>query len=146
LSKSEKENLAKIFKALDKNGDGKLSMEEIFDGYENFFGKNLEKADIEKMFNSVDIDKSGYIDYSEFVIASMNEKQLLTNEKLQAAFKMFDKDGSGMISASEIKEVLGFGKTMSEEAVNEVIKQVDENGDGEISFEEFSAMMKKLST
>ena len=49
-----------------------------------------------------------------------------------------------MISAAEIKEVLGFGKTMSEEAVNEVIKQVDENGDGEISFEEFSTMMKKL--
>ena len=74
------------------------------------------------MFNSVDTDHSGYIDYSEFVIASMNEKNLLTNEKLQAAFKMFDKDGSGTISSSEIKEVLGFGKTMSEEAVNEVIK------------------------
>ena len=43
------------------------------------------------MFDSVDIDKSGYIDYSEFVIAAMNEKQLLTNEKLQSAFKMFDK-------------------------------------------------------
>lgn len=55
---------------------------------------------------------------------------------------MFDKDGSGLISASEIKEVLGFGKAMSEEAVDEVIKQVDANGDGEISFEEFSAMMK----
>ncbi len=50
-----------------------------------------------------------------------------------------------MISAQEIKEVLSFGKTLSEEAVNEIIKQVDENGDGEISFEEFSAMMKKLS-
>ena len=43
------------------------------------------------MFDSVDIDKSGYIDYSEFVIAAMNEKNLLTNEKLQSAFKMFDK-------------------------------------------------------
>jgi len=35
---------------------------------------------------------------------------------------MFDKDGSGLISASEIKEVLGFGKTMSEEAVTDIIK------------------------
>ena len=34
---------------------------------------------------------------------------------------MFDKDASGLISASEIKEVLGFGKSMSEEAVNEII-------------------------
>jgi len=122
LTKSEKENLDKIFKALDKNGDGKLSKEEIFEGYDLFFGKNLDKETIEKMFDSVDIDKSGFIDYSEFVIASMNEKTLLTNEKLQAAFKMFDKDGSGLISAAEIKEVLCFGKTLSEEAVNEIIK------------------------
>lgn len=43
------------------------------------------------MFEAVDIDKSGFIDYSEFVVASMNEKNLLTNEKLQSAFKMFDK-------------------------------------------------------
>lgn len=91
LTKSEKENLAKIFKAIDKNGDGKLSKEEILEGYDLFFGKNLDKVDIEKMFDAVDIDRSGYIDYSEFVIASMNEKQLLTNEKLQSAFKMFDK-------------------------------------------------------
>jgi calcium-dependent protein kinase len=91
LSKGEKENLAKIFKAIDKNGDGKLSKDEIMEGYDLFFGKTMDKGDIEKMFDSVDIDKSGYIDYSEFVIASMNEKQLLTNEKLQSAFKMFDK-------------------------------------------------------
>lgn len=91
MTKAEKENLARIFKAIDKNGDGKLSKEEIMVGYEEFFGKTLDKNDIEKMFDSVDIDKSGYIDYSEFVIAAMNEKQLLTNEKLQSAFKMFDR-------------------------------------------------------
>jgi len=63
------------------------------------------------MFKSVDTDNSGFIDYSEFVVAAMNESQLTTNEKLQAAFKMFDKDGSGIISPDEIKEVLSFGGT-----------------------------------
>lgn len=120
-------------------------------------GKSIDKDDVEKMFEAVDIDKSGFIDYSEFVIASMNEKNLLTNEKLQSAFKMFDKvivfllnlklfqDGSGYISSSEIKEILSFGKSVSDEAVNDIVKQVDANGDGQISFEEFSTMMKKLS-
>jgi len=63
------------------------------------------------MFKSVDTDNSGFIDYSEFVVAAMNEGQLTSNEKLQAAFKMFDKDGSGIISPDEIKEVLSFGGT-----------------------------------
>ena len=60
---------------------------------------------------------------------------------------MFDKDGSGIISADEIKEVLQFGgsNSLSSTAIDQIIKQVDENGDGEISFEEFVAMMKSLS-
>jgi len=146
LTKNEKENLAKIFKAIDKNGDGKLSKEEILDGYDKFFGKTMEKEDVLKMFEAVDIDQSGFIDYSEFVVAAMSEKTLLTDEKLLTTFKMFDKDGSGFISAQEIKEILSFGKTLSEDAVNDIVKQVDANGDGQISFEEFAGMMKKLST
>jgi calcium-dependent protein kinase len=65
--------------------------------------------DLDQMFKAVDTDKSGHIDYSEFVVATMNAKSLTTNEKLRAAFNMFDKDGSGVISSDEIKEVLGFG-------------------------------------
>lgn len=57
---------------------------------------------------------------------------------------MFDKDGSGMISANEIREVLGFGGNLDSEAVENIIKSCDDNGDGEISFEEFVAMMKKI--
>merc|ERR1719272_2422239 len=63
------------------------------------------------MFNSVDADRSGFIDYTEFVVAAMNGDELNSNEFLQAAFKMFDKDGSGTIAADEIKTVLGFGNS-----------------------------------
>ena len=60
---------------------------------------------------------------------------------------MFDKDGSGTISAGEIREVLCFGgaNALSTEAVDGIIKQVDENGDGEIQFEEFVQMMTGLN-
>ena len=97
------------------------------------------------MFAKVDADGSGEIDYSEFVVATMNEKNLLSNNKLQTAFKMFDKDGGGSISTDEIKQVLSFGQNLDEKVVNDIIKQVDANGDGEISFEEFAEMMKKAS-
>jgi calcium-dependent protein kinase len=54
----------------------------------------------------VDTDGSGYIDYSEWVVATINKHKLLSKEKLQAAFALFDKDGSGTISAEEVKEFL----------------------------------------
>jgi calcium-dependent protein kinase len=95
------------------------------------------------MFAKVDVDDSGAIDYSEFVVASMNEKNLLSNNKLQSAFKMFDKDGGGSISTDEIKQVLSFGQNLEESVVNDIIAQVDANGDGEISFDEFAEMMLK---
>jgi calcium-dependent protein kinase len=145
LSKQERDGLAKVFKAFDKNGDGKLSIQEVKEGYLEHYGKVMSDEEVETMFNSVDTDRSGFIDYSEFVVAAMNESQLTSNDKLQAAFKMFDKDGSGIISADEIKEVLGFGGSnqLSKDAIDAIVKQVDENGDGEISYEEFVDMMKK---
>jgi calcium-dependent protein kinase len=82
LSKSEKEQLAKVFKEIDTNGDGVLSLEEVLLGYDKFFGKAKDQEDIIKMFKSVDTDNSGFIDYTEFVIASMDEKTLLSNDKL----------------------------------------------------------------
>ena len=54
---------------------------------------------------------------------------------------MFDKDGGGSISIDEIKQVLSFGQTLDEEVVQQIIKQVDANGDGEISYDEFAQMM-----
>ena len=59
---------------------------------------------------------------------------------------MFDKDGSGSISTDEIREVLSFGGTnaLSKESIDAIVKQVDENGDGDISFDEFAEMMRKV--
>ena len=51
---------------------------------------------------------------------------------------MFDKDGGGSISIEEIKQTLSMGQKMDDDVVNQIIKQVDENGDGEISYEEFA--------
>ena len=118
LGNEEKEDLEKIFRALDKNGDGHLSKDEILEGYEEHFGVPINEEDVDKMIKNVDIDGNGCIEYTEFVMATMNEKNMVTNDKLQAAFKMFDKDGSGTITADEIKDVLGFDSSLSYKALD----------------------------
>jgi len=130
-----------IFKAMDLNNDGKLSMEEIQLGYDKHFGTPIDDEEVKRMFKEIDADGSGTIEYSEFLMATMNESALVSQEKLRAAFKMFDKDGSGTISKDEIKEALG---GLDEKIVDDIIKEVDSNGDGEISFEEFEKMMSKM--
>lgn len=69
-------------------------------GYTKIFGQaeNIEE-EVDKIMMQVDTDGSGEIDYTEFVIATMNRQKLLSRERLQAAFNAFDKDGSGSISA-----------------------------------------------
>lgn len=58
---------------------------------------------------------------------------------------IFIQDGSGAISAKEIKEVLGVSKKFGNENIwDDIIKEVDINGDGEISYDEFKIMMQKF--
>lgn len=143
LSKDEREELARVFKKLDQNGDGKLSKDEIKDGYINHFGRLISDKEIDAMFDAVDTDQSGYIDYTEFVVASANEKAMMTSERLALAFKMFDKDNSGMITPSEIRQVLSASESkIPNQIIDAVIKQVDQNGDGQISLEEFTSLMR----
>mmetsp|Transcript_40372 Transcript_40372/g.39919 ORF Transcript_40372/g.39919 Transcript_40372/m.39919 type:complete len:260 (-) Transcript_40372:70-849(-) len=144
ISKSEKEKLGSVFKKLDKNGDGKLSREEILEGYETHFGRLLNEDELDQLFNDVDTDKSGFIDYSEFIVASMSSKKNMSEEKLTAAFKMFDADGSGTISKEELKAVLSSSHQIGDETIEHILTEVDKDASGEIEFDEFAELMGRL--
>lgn len=62
------------------------------------------------------------------------------NEKLLTVFKKFDKDSSGKIDVSELKTVISeLGGTISDDEATAAMKQLDSNGDGQCSFDEFKA-------
>lgn len=67
----------------------------------------ISDEEIDEIFARIDVDGSGYIDYTEFVASAMNNADLLSDTKLNRAFEMFDVDNSGSISLTEIRKVLG---------------------------------------
>jgi calcium-dependent protein kinase len=133
-----------VFVKFDTNGDGRLSREELLNGYTSIVGADAAGEETEKIMRNVDTDGSGYIDYSEFITASMSRKKLLSKGNLTEAFNLFDKDGSGTITVEEIKNILGVVNESTDDIWNQVISEVDADGNGEIDLKEFKEMMIKL--
>ena len=82
------------------------------------------------MFAKIDLDGNGTIDYTEFVMATMEEQNLITDQRLRQAFELFDADKSGDLSPEEIKDILCFDSSVDPAEVDRRIAEVDENGDG----------------
>lgn len=82
------------------------------------------------------------------------EKEIITKEldipeeeleEYRAAFTMFDKDGSGSISAKEFLKVLkNLGQNVSKEEASNIMKELDKDNSGEIDFDEFISYMKSI--
>merc|ERR1712061_861832 len=72
----------------------------------------------------------------------MGMKDTDTEEELIEAFKVFDRDGNGFISAAELRHVMtNLGEKLTDEEVDEMIREADVDGDGQINYEEFVKMM-----
>ena len=66
----------------------------------------------------------------------------LRKDYLDYIFKYFDKDGNGYITALELSSVMNsLGEKLTEEEVEEMIREADIDGDGQIDYDEFVRMM-----
>lgn len=83
------------------------------------------------------------LSYTEFLAATFDRERCVSREVVQAAFSMFDKDGSGSISMQELTEgnILGY---MTAEELNLTLEALDTDGDKSLDFDEFFEMMTTI--
>lgn len=142
LSSEEVEIMRDMFSLMDTDNDGKVTFEELRAGLKKV-GSQLAEPEIKLLMDVADVDGNGVLDYGEFVAVTMHLQRMENDAHIRRAFVFFDKDGSGFIELDELREALAdeSGET-DNDVLNDIMREVDTDKDGQISYDEFVAMMK----
>uniref|UniRef100_A0A1I8IYR6 Calmodulin n=1 Tax=Macrostomum lignano TaxID=282301 RepID=A0A1I8IYR6_9PLAT len=151
------EEIREAFRVFDKDGNGFISAAELRHVMTNL-GEKLTDEEVEEMIREADLDGDGQINYEEFEyieeidseltgVLELNTFMTLMAEKMKPrdteeaiieAFRVFDKQNSGMVSASELRNQLTqLGERLTDEEVDALIKEADCDGEGQIRYEDF---------
>ena len=104
-------------------------------------GFNPSEEDLKDMIRNVDTNSNGAIDFNEF-IDMMVKRGNNVEEDVAHAFKVFDRDGDGLITAEELRLTMNnLGEPITEEEVKAMIAEADIDGDGKINFAEFKSLI-----
>ena len=134
LNEGDVEKLWKAFSVFDTDKSGTASVEEL-GAVMRSLGQRPSEEELRALIAEVDLDRSGGVDFQEFrtlMIARQGDRQ----SRLKLAFGIFDKDGSGRITAEEMGTVMS-QVGLTKEELEGMVQEVDEDGSGSISFEEF---------
>ena len=131
----------KLFKLANKNEDGKLLRNELKETLLNFVSEEF-LSNYDEIFSQLDGDNNGFIDYEEFLRATLDRKSFVNENVLTLAFDFFDRNRSGYISRDKIMPYfINTNNNMNEELFTNIFDEIDKNKDGKIDFIDFKEMM-----
>ena len=141
----------KLFNKIDLNGDGQISKDELYIGLKDFLELSGDKLknNVDIIFNNLDTDHNGFIEYEEFIRAAVNKKIFYSTNYLRFAFDYFDRDKNGCISFDEIKNIFFINEknkkdSKAQEQLKKCFQDSDINGNGNLTFDEFIKMTKNI--
>ncbi|OJD34143.1 calmodulin [Diplodia corticola] len=128
----------------DKNGDGDITAKELGEVMRSL-GQNPTDEELNDMINELDVDHTGSIDFNEFLIMmSKKPKYVDPEQEIREIFNVFDRDGSGTINSSELRHVMkAIGENLTDDEIDDLIREADVDGNGTIDYEEFARFFKK---
>ena len=142
ITDQQRKDFQDIFDQFDKDKDGKISAKELETAMVSM-GQNPTNEEIKEMMEEADLNKDGKIDFEEFLsLMTRNSPETQTEDEVINAFRVFDKEGNGLISSAELKHIMmTIGDKMTEEEADEMVNEADIDEDGMINYEEFVRMM-----
>ncbi|GLU18906.1 hypothetical protein SLE2022_351830 [Rubroshorea leprosula] len=142
LSEEEIIGLKEMFKGIDTDNSGTITLEELKQGLAKQ-GTKLTEYEVKQLMEAADADGNGTIDYDEFITATMHLNRMDKEDHLYTAFQHFDKDNSGYITNEELEQALREYGLLDGKELKEILSEVDSDNDGRINYDEFVAMMRK---
>ncbi|KAG6073510.1 hypothetical protein E4U30_005574 [Claviceps sp. LM220 group G6] len=142
LTEEQVSEFKEAFSLFDKDGDGQITTKELGTVMRSL-GQNPSESELQDMINEVDADNNGTIDFPEFLtMMARKMKDTDSEEEIREAFKVFDRDNNGFISAAELRHVMtSIGEKLTDDEVDEMIREADQDGDGRIDYNEFVQLM-----
>ncbi|CAA6662748.1 unnamed protein product [Spirodela intermedia] len=142
LTEEETSEFHEAFCLVDRDGEGCITLEELAAVIRSLT-PNATSQGLRQISREVDADGSVTIEFRQFLNIIWETKlEVDAEEELKESFKVFDKDQDGFISAFELRTVMAsLGEKLTDEEVEQMIREADVDGDGKVNYEEFVRMM-----
>ena len=147
--------LQKEFVGLDADGNGEITVEELGNVLRSMRIKlKLSESQIKRALKQIDINGDGTIDKEElleilekFDTAGIVYKALHERSEIRQDFQRYDEDNSGYITKDELVQIIKdrTGIQVPEKHLAAMIRDIDQNDDDQINYEEFVTLMSKSS-
>jgi Ca2+-binding EF-hand superfamily protein len=134
--------LRDAFSAHDKNGDGRITLQELREALEKLDEEPAD-AELRALMLKADADGNQSIDFAEF-LAFMRRRmsQRGAEDEIRDAFDTFDRNGDGLVSIDELLQVMDLlGETMTRQEAEDSLRRADSDGDDQLTYQEFVAFM-----
>merc|ERR1712002_323496 len=139
------ETLRKAFNSFDTQQEGFITAETV-GVILRMMGVKITEKQLAEVIAETDEDGSGQLEFEEFAELSakflIEEDEEELKQELREAFRIYDRDGQGFITTDVLKEILReLDNKLTEEDLDGIIEEVDEDGSGTLDFDEFMEMM-----
>ncbi|KAF5443496.1 hypothetical protein F2P56_036047 [Juglans regia] len=144
LQSEQLKQLKEIFMRFDMDSDGSLTQLELA-ALLRSIGLKPSGDQLHVLLANMDVNANGTIEFDELlraILPDMSKQVLINQEQLLEVFRSFDRDGNGYITAAELAGSMArMGHPLTYHELSQMMREADTNGDGVISFNEFSTIM-----